>query len=55
MSRAQASGPEWYSGPVVRCTSSWGRSRSVAASVRVYSGSVGPRTAPFGFPVVPDV
>src|SRR5450631_265382 len=25
LSDAQASGPEWYSGPVVRCTSSLGR------------------------------
>ena len=55
LSDAHASGPEWYSGPVVRCTSlpacspiSDKRAKTVAASVVV-------RSAPLGFPVVPDV
>ena len=52
---AQASGPEWYSGPVVRCTSLPGCRLSSPSSANTVVGSVVVRSAPFGLPVVPDV
>ena len=55
VSDAHASGPEWYSGPVVMWTSSPGWSRSSWSSAPTRTGSVDVRSAPFGFPVVPDV
>ncbi len=54
-SDANASGPEWYSGPVVRWTEFSCRSRSASSSANTISRSVRVRSAPFGFPVVPDV
>ena len=52
---AQASGPEWYSGPVVTCTSAPGWRLSSLRSANTVFGSVVVRSAPFGRPVVPDV
>ncbi len=55
VSVAHASGPEWYSGPVVMWTSLPASSRSSWSSAPTSPGSVDVRSAPFGFPVVPDV
>src|SRR5207249_5575340 len=52
---AHASGPEWYSGPVVTWTSWPGTRRISCSSASTRAGSVWVRSAPFGFPVVPDV
>ena len=47
--------PEWYSGPVVRWTSSGAPSRIFSIRARIVSTSDRERTAPFGRPVVPEV
>ena len=54
-SEPNASGPEWYSGPVVMWTSLPNWSPSSASSAKTISRLVVVRSAPFGFPVVPDV
>ena len=54
-SDANASGPEWYSGPVVRCTEFSCSRFNSASSANTRVRSVEVRSAPLGFPVVPDV
>ena len=54
-SDANASGPEWYSGPVVRCTEFSCSRLSSASSANTIWRSVRVRSAPLGLPVVPDV
>ncbi len=50
-----ASGPEWYIGPVVMWTSLPSCRPSSPSSAKTTSRFVVVRSAPFGFPVVPDV
>ena len=54
-SDANASGPEWYIGPVVRWISLPSCRPSSPSSANTTPASVEVRSAPFGFPVVPDV
>ncbi len=55
LSSANASGPEWYSGPVVRWTSSPRRIRNATSMAPTMAASPPVRIAPLGLPVVPDV
>ena len=52
---ANASGPEWYIGPVVMWISLPNCRPSSASSANTISRFVVVRSAPFGLPVVPDV
>ena len=52
---ANESGPEWYSGPVVRCTDGLSSRCTACMSAAIAEASVPVRIAPLGFPVVPDV
>src|SRR3954452_16942579 len=55
LSDTNASGPEWYIGPVVMWTSLPNWRPSSASSARTTSRFVVVRRAPFGLPVVPDL
>ncbi len=54
-SDTNASGPEWYIGPVVMCTSLPIWKPSSPSSANTIWVLVPVRSAPFGLPVVPDV